>query len=83
MTDFGDRKEVQILRQIPGGNIIKEFSLKDRNILTSEYFYVMPNDVIYVNPIKGRFFNMTVFPYSVIISSITTFILFLNVIWYQ
>jgi polysaccharide export outer membrane protein len=83
MSDFGDRKKVQILRQIPGGNMVKEFSLRDRSILTSEYFYVMPNDVIYVQPVNGRFFNLTAFPYSVIISTITTFILFLNVIWYQ
>jgi polysaccharide biosynthesis/export protein len=80
LGDFSDRMKIQIIRQIPGGSTVKEFSLTDRSILTSEFFYVMPNDVIYAKPIKGRFFQMNSFPYGVILTAITTFILFLNVI---
>jgi len=77
---YGNRQNIQLIRQAPGGNMVKEFSLKDRNIIGSQYFYVMPNDVIYVPPIKGRFFQMNAFPYSVILSTITTFILIWNVV---
>jgi polysaccharide export outer membrane protein len=77
---YGNRQNIQLIRQAPDGNMVKEFSLKDRNIIGSQYFYVMPNDVIYVPPIKGRFFQMNAFPYSVILSTITTFILIWNVV---
>jgi polysaccharide export outer membrane protein len=77
---FSDRMKVQIVRQIPGGTLVKEFSLNDRSILTSDFFYVMPNDVIYAKPIHGKFFKMDSFPYGVVLSAITTFILFLNVL---
>ena len=80
LGDYSDRMRIQIIRQIPGGSTVKEFSLNDREILASEYFYVMPNDVIYAQPIKGRFFKMNAFPYGVILSTLTTFILFLNVL---
>jgi polysaccharide biosynthesis/export protein len=80
LGDFSDRTKIQIIRQIPGGSTVKEFSLTDRSILASEFFYVMPNDVIYARPIEGRFFQMNSFPYGVILTAITTFILFLNVI---
>jgi len=80
LGDYSDRMKVQIIRQIPGGTVVKEFSLTDRSILTSEFLYVMPNDVIYAQPIHGRFFKMNSFPYGIILSAITTFILLLNVI---
>lgn len=78
LGEYSNRQKIQIIRQISGASVIKEFSLTDRSILTSEFFFVMPNDVIYAKPIKGRFFQLNSFPYSVILSTITTFILILN-----
>ncbi|MCE5346081.1 MAG: polysaccharide biosynthesis/export family protein [Bacteroidales bacterium] len=80
LTEFSDRQKIQIIRQTTGGNIVKEFSLADRSIMSSEFFYVMPNDVIYAQPVKGRFFRMNTFPYSVVLSTITTFVLIWNVV---
>lgn len=77
---FSNRQMVQIIRPTSRGTVIKEFSLSDRSIMTSEYFYVMPNDVIYAKPAKGRFFRMDSFPYTLIISTITTGVLLYNVV---
>jgi polysaccharide biosynthesis/export protein len=77
---FSDRQKIQLIRQTPDGNIVKEFTVKDRNIIGSQFFYVMPNDVIYAPPMKGRFFQMDSFPYGLILSTITTFILLWNVL---
>jgi polysaccharide biosynthesis/export protein len=77
---YSDRQKIQLIRQTPDGNIIKEFSVKDRNLIGSQFFYVMPNDVIYAPPMKGRFFQMDSFPYALILSTITTFILLWNVL---
>lgn len=78
--DYGNRQKVKIIRQGDTGPFVREFSLRDNSVLSSEYFYVMPNDVIYVMPLKGRFFQMNAFPYASIIGVISTFILFLNVL---
>lgn len=75
---YSNRYKVQIVRQTPEGIVVKEFDLTKRDILSSEFLYVMPNDVIYAQPMKGKFFNMNTFPYAVILSTITTFILILN-----
>lgn len=80
LDKYSNRQKIQIIRQTPDGNTVKEFSLKDRSIIGSQFFYVMPNDVIYAPPMKGRFFQMESFPYSVILSTITTFVLIWNVI---
>jgi polysaccharide export outer membrane protein len=75
LKDFSDRQRIRLIRQTSKGNIVKEFNITDRSIITSESFYIMPNDVIYAIPLKGKFFQLNAFPYSVILSSITTFIL--------
>jgi polysaccharide biosynthesis/export protein len=80
LGEYSNRQKVQLIRQTKDGNIVKEFSLNDRSILATEFFYVMPNDVIYAQPMKGKFFQLNAFPYSVILSSITTFILLWNVL---
>ena len=80
LSDYSNRQKLQLIRQTPGGNIVKEFSVNDRSIMASEFFYVMPNDVIYARPMKGQFFQMNAFPYSVILSTITTFVLLWNVL---
>jgi len=72
LSEFSDRQKVQIIRSSPYGPIVKEFSLTDRSIMTSEFFYIMPNDIIYAQPMKGRTFQMNSSVYSMILSSITT-----------
>jgi polysaccharide export outer membrane protein len=80
ISTYGNRQKIKLIRQTPDGNTVKEFSLKDRSIIGSQFFYVMPNDVIYAPPMKGRFFRMDSFPYSIILSTITTFVLLWNVL---
>ena len=80
LSDFSNRQKVQIIRQTTGGNLVKEFSLLDRSILSSEFFYVMPNDVIYAKPIRGRFFRMNEFPFTYILSTFTVIVLFYGIL---
>ena len=55
LKEFSDRQRIRLIRQTSKGNIVKEFNITDRSIMTLESFYVMPNDVIYAKPMKGRF----------------------------
>ena len=64
--------EIRIVRQTLEGSEVREFDLTDREIIDTEYYYVLPNDVVYVKPMKGRFWGMQTFPWTVIFSSITT-----------
>ncbi len=71
---FGDRYSLSIIRQTNKGSVVKDFDVTDKKLLDSEYYYVLPNDVLYVKPMKGRFFGLETFPYGVLFSSITAFI---------
>ncbi|MCD4695006.1 MAG: polysaccharide biosynthesis/export family protein [Bacteroidales bacterium] len=71
MTTFAKREEVVLVRKTETGSQIHRLNLLDENILESEYFYIMPDDIIYVQPVKGRNFAFATFPYTLVISSIS------------
>lgn len=54
ITQYGNRKEVYIIRKTLDG--VKKYSvdLTDIAIFNSEYFYIQPNDIIYVSPLKQK-----------------------------
>ncbi|WP_374166333.1 polysaccharide biosynthesis/export family protein [Arcticibacter sp. MXS-1] len=54
LTIFGKRENVMIMRETNG---VKEFATVDltrRDLFSSPYYYLHPNDVIYVEPSRGR-----------------------------
>lgn len=50
----GDRKDVLIIRQYPQGQQIHHLDLTDLNVMQSPYYYIQPNDMIYVKPLKQK-----------------------------
>jgi polysaccharide biosynthesis/export protein len=54
LTTVANRSEVQIIRQFPEGPRVFEVDLTNRNILYSPYYFIQPNDIIYVKPLKVR-----------------------------
>lgn len=78
LGDFANRRKIKLIRQSKKGSKIHMLNLTDQNILESDYFYLMPNDIIYVEPLRGKQFTFANFPYSVIFSGISTLILLLN-----
>lgn len=80
LDEYSNRTVIRLIRQTPEGNIVKEFNLLDKSIINTEFYYVMPNDVIYSQPMKGKFFAMNQFPFALILSTLTTFVLVMNYI---
>ncbi len=72
LGDYSNRQEIQLIRQSPSGPVIREFSIRDRRILTSDLYYVMPNDIIYAKPMRGRNFRINAPVLSLFMSTITT-----------
>jgi polysaccharide export outer membrane protein len=70
LTPLGNRKKIKILRQTPTGTIIKSFDIRSKDILHSEFYYIQPNDVIYVQRIPAQFFGIDT--WSALLGTITT-----------
>lgn len=77
----GDRKHVRIIRESDGKPEILEFDIRPNSIIESKYYYVYPNDVIYVQRSKGSFYKMNT--YSSFIGLITSSLsLLITVLYY-
>ncbi|SHG95363.1 polysaccharide biosynthesis/export family protein [Flavobacterium defluvii] len=54
ITTVGNRKEVMVIRQTPTGVQMNSIDLTDVNVMKSPYYYLQPNDYIYVKPLKQK-----------------------------
>lgn len=72
ISPFGDRKHVTLVRNENSKNVSIIFDLTDPNILSSSNYYIQPNDLIYVKPLHKRIWGTQEFPFSLLMSIITT-----------
>ena len=59
VANRGDRKHVRIVR--PNGNEppeVLEFDIRAKSIIDSKYYYIYPNDLIYVSREPGAFYKV-------------------------
>jgi len=82
LNDFGDRKNVLVIRSVEDGTETYSVNVQDKNILASKAYYLLPNDVIIVQPLKHKIFNLNLptisFIFTALTSSITTTLLLIN-----
>ncbi|SFD73963.1 polysaccharide biosynthesis/export family protein [Flavobacterium phragmitis] len=54
ITTVGNRKAVTVIRQTPTGVQMNDIDLTDVNVMKSPYYYLQPNDYIYVKPLRQK-----------------------------
>ena len=52
LLEFADRKNISLIRRTREGSMAVKIDLTDAKIMESRYFYLQPNDVIYVPPLE-------------------------------
>src|SRR5258706_4837250 len=75
LTNFGNRTNVKLLRQNTLGTEVILLDLTDPNLLKSEYFFLKPGDVLYVEPLKARSKRLNLELLSVLFAATTTAVL--------
>lgn len=78
ISAYGNRRKVMVIRPNVKGTTTFRLDLTSDKILTTEGFFLLPNDIVYVEPVKSRNFRNNTATYSLLLSGITTFILLLN-----
>ena len=71
ITDYGNRNKVKLMRKTDEGTALHILDLTREDILESPYFYLKPNDIIYIEPLKGKQFAFATFPYGLLFSTIS------------
>jgi len=59
MSLYAKRSKIQVIRQTEAGTVVKTFDLRSQSLINSEYYYIQPNDVIYVPFDNAKFFGVS------------------------
>ncbi len=72
VNTYGDRAHIKIIRQIEDGTVIKTFDLRSKDVVNSEFYYIQPDDVIYIQPMGRQFLGLNSF--GAVFAVVSTFI---------
>lgn len=69
----GRKDHVLLIRETPSGKQIKRLNLTDKSIFNSPYYYLKPDDVVYVEPTQAKIKNSGTSPQTIgyILSGLT------------
>ncbi len=58
IQEFGDRSQIKLIREKNGETVIKTFDVRSEDIINSEFYYIEPNDILYIRLIEGQSFGI-------------------------
>lgn len=70
--DYGRRDRVLVLRPTNNGTKSYVVNLQDKGLLSSEAYFLQANDVVIIEPIKHKIFNLNLPTFSFILVSVTS-----------
>jgi polysaccharide biosynthesis/export protein len=82
IDDYGRRDKILVVRPTNLGTKTFTLNLQDKNLLSSEAYFLLPNDVVIIQPQPHKIFNINLPTFSFIVttvtSTITTTLLLIN-----
>ncbi len=77
-TDYASLESVTVLRETKDGIQSYNVDLSDKSLITSEVYYLQPNDVIYIAPDRYKNTRLNSSLYSLALSTVSTLIVILG-----
>jgi len=71
LGEWSDRSKVKVVREKEGVTKVIEFDLRSRDVINSEYYYIEPNDVIYVQQLRGKAFHVNSLTSAIAVTATT------------
>lgn len=78
LSDYAERTSVLVVRQTPDGLKTTRINLNDKMILDFDAFYLLPNDIVIVEPRKGKVLALNSPNISLFLSIVSTALLLIN-----
>ncbi len=79
MTEFANRNKVALIRKSDKGSVVHYLDLNQQDILYSQYYYLQPNDIIYISPLGYKRWGLgSTFPWAIVMASVSTTLLLIN-----
>ena len=78
LNEFANRHKVALIRQTKEGSKVIYLNLNSIDILHSPYYYLEPNDIVYVSPLGIKRWGTETFPWALVLSAISTTVLLVS-----
>jgi len=72
IADFGNKTNVTLIRESQNKINYYNLDLTNKDIVASEYYYIIPNDIIVVKPVRQKYRNLSPINWPVFLTTITT-----------
>lgn len=79
VTDNAMVNKALLIRENKNGTSTYDIDLTSKNLLTSEVYYLQPNDMIYLKPGRNKHVELNATSYSLFLTTVTTFLLVYNI----
>lgn len=80
ITQFGNRNNIKLIRQNDNGAEVILLDLTSSEVMKLKYYYLLPNDVIYVEPSSTQVRRANLEPVAIVFSALTTLALIVNAV---
>jgi polysaccharide export outer membrane protein len=78
LNDLANRHKIKLIRTIGDQVQVSNIDLTDRRLVETSNYFLLPNDVLYVEPMKAKNFRLNLPTINLIVTSITTVLVILN-----
>lgn len=72
LTDYANRKNILLLRQQNDTIVSRRINLTSKDFFSTGDYFLRPNDIIYIEPVKSKGFRIIASDYSVALTTITS-----------
>lgn len=72
IDDYGRRDQLLVVRPVEGGTKTYTLNLQDKALLSNEAYFLLPNDVVIVQPQDKKIFNLNFPTFSAILATATS-----------
>jgi polysaccharide biosynthesis/export protein len=79
-NEFADKTHIQLMRQSDRGVQAVYVDMSGTAVLSSEYYYLLPNDVLYVPTLRARAGRLNLDLFTILLSTLSTAALIFTVI---
>jgi polysaccharide biosynthesis/export protein len=81
ITNYSNLEKVILIRNENGKNILANLNLTKTDVLASEFYYLRPNDIVYIKPLRrNKFWDLRQVPLTLLLSAITTGLLIYEIV---
>lgn len=72
IDDFGRRDKILVVRPVEGGTKTFNLNLQDKQLLSSEAYFLLPNDVVIVETESKKIFNLNLPTFTFVLTAATS-----------